>query len=108
MRLKYNQTSKGKCFYIIRSVYRNGKNTSETYEKLGYLEDIKKEHLCPDPEKWIQEHLDELNALEQAEKSCNRRSAISATYFRSSIKELAMQKRFCASHTIKCFSFREE
>lgn len=70
MRLKYNQTSKGKCFYIIRSVYRNGKNTSETYEKLGYLEDIKKEHHCPDPEKWIQEHLDELNALEQAEKSC--------------------------------------
>lgn len=69
MRLKYNQTSKGKCFYIIRSVYRNGKNTSETYEKLGYLEDIKKERHCPDPEKWIQEHLDELNALEQAEKS---------------------------------------
>ena len=70
MRLKYNQTSKGKCFYIIRSVYCNGKNTSETYEKLGYLEDIRKEHHCPDPEKWIQEHLDELNALEQAEKSC--------------------------------------
>ncbi len=70
MRLKYNQTSKGKCFYIIRSVYRNGKNTSEIYEKLGYLEDIKKERQCPDPEKWIQEHLDELNALEQAEKGC--------------------------------------
>lgn len=70
MRLKYNQTSKGKCFYIIRSIYRNGKNTSETYEKLGYFEDIKEKYHCSDPEKWIQEHLEELNALEQADKSC--------------------------------------
>lgn len=70
MRLKYNQTKKGKCFYIIRSIYRNGRNTSETYEKLGYLDDIKREHGCDDPEKWIQEHLAELNEAEQAEKSC--------------------------------------
>lgn len=68
MRLKYNQTSKGKCYYIIRSVYRNGKNTSETYEKLGYLEDIRKAHGCADPEKWIQDHLKELNEMEQADK----------------------------------------
>ena len=69
MRLKYNQTSKGKCFYIIRSVYRNGKNTSEIYEKLGYLEDIKKNYNCSDPEKWIQDHLKELNEAEQEEKN---------------------------------------
>lgn len=70
MRLKFNQTTKGKCFYIIRSVYRNGKNTSEIFEKLGYLEDIKKAHGCTDPEKWMKDHLDELNDLEQAEKNC--------------------------------------
>ena len=69
MRLKYNQTSKGKCYYIIRSVYRNGKNTSEIYEKLGYLEDIKKNHNCSDPEKWMQDHLQEVNEAEQAEKN---------------------------------------
>lgn len=69
MRLKYNQTARGRCYYIIRSVYRNGKNTSETYEKLGYLEDIKNAHGCTDPEKWMQEHLDELNARESAEKN---------------------------------------
>lgn len=69
MRLKYNQTAKGRCYYIIRSVYRNGKNTSETYEKLGYPEDIKNAHGCADPEKWMQEHLDELNARESAEKN---------------------------------------
>lgn len=69
MRLKYNQTAKGRCYYIIRSVYRNGKNTSETYEKLGYPEDIKKAHGCTDPEKWMQDHLDELNAKEASEKN---------------------------------------
>lgn len=69
MRLKYNQTAKGRCYYIIRSVYRNGKNTSETYERLGYPEDIKNAHGCADPEKWMQEHLDELNARESAEKN---------------------------------------
>ena len=70
MRLKYNQTSRGKCYYIIRSIYHNGKNTSEIYEKLGYLEDIKREHNCPDPEKWIREHLEQLNETEKAERNC--------------------------------------
>lgn len=69
MRLKYNQTSKGRCYYIIRSVYRNGRNTSETFEKLGYLEDIKKAHGCADPEKWMQDYLDELNAKEASGKN---------------------------------------
>lgn len=69
MRLKYNQTAKGRCYYIIRSVYRNGKNTSEIFEKLGYLEDIQKAHGCPDPEKWMHDYLEELNAKELAEKN---------------------------------------
>lgn len=69
MRLKYNQTMKGRCYYIIRSVYRNGKNTSETYEKLGYLEDIRKSRGCADPEKWMHDHLRELNEQEQAEQN---------------------------------------
>ena len=70
MRLKYNQTSKGKCYYVIRSIYRDGKNTSEIYEKLGYLDDIKREHDCTDPEKWIREHLEQLNETEKAERHC--------------------------------------
>jgi len=46
MRLKYNTTTKGKCYYIIRSVYKNGKNTSETVEKSGYVEEIKEKYGC--------------------------------------------------------------
>lgn len=69
MRLKHNQTKRGKCFYIIRSVYKDGRNTSETYERLGYLDEIKQERHCDDPEKWMQDYLDELNELEKAEKN---------------------------------------
>ena len=68
MRLKFNQTKRGKCYYIIRSVYKNGKNTSETYEKLGYPEEIVQKYGCKDPYVWMQEHLDELNEQEQASK----------------------------------------
>ena len=46
MRLKHNKTAKGNCYYIIRSVYKNGKNTSETVEKLGYPEEIKEKYKC--------------------------------------------------------------
>lgn len=69
MRLKYNQTSKGKCYYVIRSIYRDGKNTSEIFEKLGYPEDIAKTYNCPDPYQWMRDHLNELNEAEQADKT---------------------------------------
>ena len=68
MRLKYNQTTRGKCYYIIRSIYKNGKNTSETVEKLGYPEEIKEAYGCKDPYAWMQERLDQLNEAEKAEK----------------------------------------
>lgn len=69
MRLKYNKTGKGNCYYIIRSVYKNGKNTSEIYEKLGYPEEIMGKYHCSDPFQWIQEHLDQLNEQERADKN---------------------------------------
>ena len=64
MRLKYNQTARGRCYYIIRSVYKNGRNTSETVEKLGYPEDICQEHGCEDALLWMKEHLEKLNEQE--------------------------------------------
>lgn len=66
MRLKYNETKKGKCYYVIRSVYKNGKNTSETFERLGYPEEIMREHGCDDPMKWMEEHLERLNEAERS------------------------------------------
>jgi transposase len=68
MRIIFNETRKGKCYYIIRSVYKNGKNTSETVETLGYEEDIIKEHHCSDPQAWMQQHLFELNEKYEEDK----------------------------------------
>ena len=69
MRLKYNKTLQGKCYYIIRSVYRDAKNTSEIVEKLGYPEDIKRDQGCEDPYAWMQERLNLLNEQEKKKKA---------------------------------------
>ncbi|MEE8816459.1 MAG: hypothetical protein SOH60_08320 [Lachnospiraceae bacterium] len=68
MRIKFNTTGRGKCYYIIRSVYRNGKNTSEIVEKLGYEDEIREQHHCDDAIAWIKQHLKELNAKEEASR----------------------------------------
>lgn len=67
MRLKHNKTAKGECYYIIRSVYKNGKNTSETVEKLGYPDEIRDKYKC-DPIQWMTDRLAKLNELEKIEK----------------------------------------
>lgn len=68
MRLRYNDTKRGRCYYIIRSVYKNGKNTTENVENLGYEDDIREKYHCDDALVWIQSHLDELNEKEREEK----------------------------------------
>lgn len=68
MRLKHNKTSKGNCYYIIRSVYKGGRNTSETVEKLGYPDEIKEKYHCEDPFQWMDNRLAELNEMEETEK----------------------------------------
>lgn len=69
MRLRYNETKKGRCYYIIRSVSKNGRNTSETYERLGYSDEIREKYHCDDPDQWMQEHLAALNAAEAENKN---------------------------------------
>ena len=69
MRLKWNETSKGKCYYIIRSVYKNGKNTSEIVERIGYPDEIKEKYHCDDYMNWMQEHLADLREKESEESS---------------------------------------
>ncbi len=68
MRLKHNKTAQGNCYYIIRSVYKEGKNTSETFERLGYPEEIKEKYHCADPYQWMNEHLAEVNEQEELKK----------------------------------------
>lgn len=68
MRLRYNETKRGRCYYIIRSVYKDGKNTTENFENLGYENDIREKYHCDDAMEWINNHLKELNEKDKKEK----------------------------------------
>lgn len=68
MRLGSNKTARGECFYILRSVYKNGKNTTEVFERIGYLEEVREKYNCEDPRAWIDQHLKEVNEKEEASK----------------------------------------
>lgn len=69
MRIKWNETSKGRCYYIIRSVYKNGKNTSEIVERIGYPDEIREKYHCDNYMKWMQDHLADLREEESEESS---------------------------------------
>lgn len=70
MRLSYYKDKKGiKRFYIIRTVYdENGKEHSETVEKLGSEDEIREKYGV-DPLEWAKNRVSELNAAETALKS---------------------------------------
>ena len=65
---KTSQTSNCLIFYVIKSVQKNGKNTSEIVEKLGTENFIKETYGVDDDEAWAHSHIDELNAAEKAAK----------------------------------------
>ncbi len=70
MRLTTNKTSNGITYYIIRSIRRDGKRSSEVVERLGTEKEIMEAHHCTDAAAWAKARLDELN---QAEKEKNQK-----------------------------------
>lgn len=48
MRLTTNKTSKGITYYIIRSIRRDGKRSSEVVERLGTEQEICEKYHCTD------------------------------------------------------------
>ena len=54
-------TKSGKNYYVIRSIMRDGKRSSEVVERLGTDEEIMRQHNCTDAHTWAMQHLDELN-----------------------------------------------
>lgn len=69
MRLTTNKTSKGITYYIIRSIRRDGKRSSEVVERLGTEQEICEKYHCIDAAVWAKEHLDELNKAEAAKRT---------------------------------------
>lgn len=68
MRLMISPSKNAKSFYVIKSVQKNGKNTSEIVEKLGTETFIKETYGVDDTESWARSHVNELNADEKASK----------------------------------------
>lgn len=68
MRLKISPSKNAKSFYIIRSVRRDGKNSSEIVEKLGTEKYIKETYGVDDAEAWARAYVEKRNQ-EEANKN---------------------------------------
>lgn len=68
MRLTTNKTSKGISYYVIRSIRRDGKRSSEVVERLGTEQEIMEKYHCTDAAAWAKQHLEELNQAEDSKQ----------------------------------------
>lgn len=68
MRLKISPSKNAKSFYVIRSIRREGKNSSEIVEKLGTEKYIKETYGVDDAEAWARAYIEKLNQ-EEANKN---------------------------------------
>ena len=66
MRLNKVKSKNAISYYIIRSVRRNGKNSSEIVKKLGTEKSIRESYGVEDVDAWAQEQLEKMNAEETA------------------------------------------
>ena len=66
MRLNKVRSKNAVSYYIIRSVRRNGKNSSEIVKKLGTEKSIKETYGVEDVDAWANEQLEIMNAEEAA------------------------------------------
>src|SRR5574344_74349 len=62
MRLTCNSSKSGKMYYVIRSIKRDDKRSSEVVERLGTQAEVAEKYHCSDPLAWMQEHVQEMTA----------------------------------------------
>jgi|LSQX01.2.fsa_nt_gb transposase len=65
MRLQISQTKNAASYYVVKSVYENGKRTNKVYEKLGTYKELKAKLGDREPREWAEEYVAELNRLEK-------------------------------------------
>ncbi len=65
MRLQLFRTKNSASFYVVKSVYVNGKRTNKVHEKLGTYNELKAKLGDKDPYEWAEEYVAELNDLEK-------------------------------------------
>ena len=65
VRLQISKTKNAASFYVVKSVYANGKRTNKVVEKLGTYEELKTKLGDKDPYEWASEYVLELNRKEK-------------------------------------------
>lgn len=65
MRLQISESKNATSFYVVKSVYANGKRTNKIKEKLGTYEELKARLGNRDPYEWAIEYVAELNRHEK-------------------------------------------
>lgn len=68
MRLTCNATKSGKMYYIIRSIKRDGKRSSEVVERLGTEKEVQEKYSCSNPLAWMKAYVKERTEAEQDHK----------------------------------------
>lgn len=67
MRLSISRSKNSASYYVIKTVYINGKEKTEIVEKLGTETELREKLNGADPEEWARNYVAELNEKEQNE-----------------------------------------
>lgn len=68
MRLKISKSKNVTIYYVIKTVYVNGKEKTVTVERLGNEDEILKKSKGENPKIWAKKYVDNLNKLEKENK----------------------------------------
>ena len=68
MRLQISKTKNAASYYVIKTVYSNGKKMNKIHEKLGTEKNLKQKLGDIDIEQWAKAYVDEINRLEAENK----------------------------------------
>lgn len=90
MRLQVSQTKNAASFYVVKSIYINGKRTNKVVEKLGTYAELKAKLGGRDPYEWAEEYVAELNRLEKEGKE----PVVIAKYSPDRLIEKGVQRSF--------------
>ena len=65
MRLKISKSKNVTIYYVIKTVYVNGKEKTVTVERLGNEDEVLKKSKGKNPKIWAKKYVDNLNKLEK-------------------------------------------
>lgn len=68
MRLQTTKSKNAESFYVVKSIYRNGKRSNVIVEKLGTLPEVIKRANGEDPYEWAKAYVEKLNIEEKESK----------------------------------------